>query len=137
MGLDLVCGRKSVGMSYSSMQRRRRDWMEAYIKWSKVQPEYLPAQLVQECIQEDGIDYDLFSTLRIDCGIFDGLQRFIDHSDCDGHWSEYDSAFILTTLLALTPFLWEMSPQDFEDGRYLLHDLLQYSVRSRRDIQFQ
>lgn len=140
MGLELICGKQSVHMPYSYIQKIRRHWITAYCNWA--QDHGYPADVpnrekLMECLNSENIDYDAFSEIKADCGVYQGLKRFVDHSDCDGEWSEYDSAFILTTLLQLNPYLAKIAPQDFdENGKYFLKEILHHSVLERSSIFF-
>lgn len=134
MELELVCGLKSIRLPYSYMENMKKQWIEAYIKWSHQQNELLPTEEIDSCIKKTGeIDYEMFRFIYNECGVFNGLKRFVDHKNS---WSKYDSAFIMTTLLQLSSYLQVISPRDFDmNEKYFLYSILSVSIRHRLGIQ--
>lgn len=133
MGLLLICGKKSYGFSYSTMNYIRQELIQAYILWRQHQD--LSTEDLERVISSDTIDYQLFEKLDYnECGIFEGLYRFVNHSDCDGTWSWIDAGYILTTFNALRHNLKERSSCHYHyDG---LKTILYYSADKEKDIQF-
>lgn len=134
MEVEVVCGMESIIMLSSYLETIRKNWIHAYIKWcsnKKEKDTYLITQL-QKCIQYHVIDKKLFRRIQCDCVIFNGIRCLVEKNT----WSQYDSSFLLTTMLALTPYLHTLSPHDFDPyGRYFLRYIFDQSVIFHRNIQ--
>lgn len=132
MEIEMVCGVESVIMLSSYLETIRRDWIHAYIKWGTNKKDTYPIIQLQKCIQGHSIDKKLFRRIQCDCAIFNGLRCLVEKNT----WSQYDSPFLLTTMLALTPYLYVLSPRDFDpDSQYFLWYIFSQSVIFHRNIQ--
>lgn len=150
MGLDIYCkGFESVRVgSYSTVQEIRKHWIGAYIQYLRsIQYKEQEIEKLEITIQKKfvgklegcDIDYELFSELRIEEQGFDGLDKFVNHSDCEGDWPYEDVGEILTTLGLIRNFLksitfdWHFYKKG-EVDRYYLEDMFEYSVQYEKDV---
>ena len=155
MGLDIYCeGFEGVRVgSYSTVQEIRKHWIGAYIQYLRsiqykeqeiekleitIQKKFV-GKLEGSVMYSENIDYELFSELRIEEQGFDGLDKFVNHSDCEGEWPYEDVEEILTTLGLIRKFLkpitfdWDFYKKG-EADRYYLEDIFEYSVQYEKDV---
>lgn len=142
MSLTLHCGAQATRFgSYNYVHKVRRNWIIAYYRWAKEEGGRGDAfkEKVRDTLTPDAdIDYETFEKLESDCPVFQGLRRFVFHSDYDGTWNVLDSEDILHTLSCLKPYLKKSEPSNFDTttGKYYLEDILLESVQTGQDIWF-
>lgn len=144
MGLDLHCGELSGADSvrfgrYSYVHTVRLEWIVAFLKWLRSQRDTNKEiyEMLRNVVKDGKINYELFSKVKSDCRVFQGLKIFVDHSDCDGIWTSVDSEDILVTLDAIRDHLKPLNPEEFDNSeKYYLEDILRLSASSGQTIRF-
>lgn len=141
MGLSLWCDSINVRVgSYSQVHMERRHWIEAVIKYLK--DNNIDTKLEEELdnwIGHDtihsGIEYinvsDKPSVLLKKYNL-EGLYKFVNHSDCEGFLTPYESELILDTLKKIIKYL--KNETNIED--HYLYPILDYSIKNKTNIEF-